>query len=158
MADRKANQEHMQQMMAKTETDQEQIMAEMRTKKQMMDASQKEMMDANQAKADDNLMEMRQETRSGQVEIKSTLSAIEEKMEAWKADMKACEEAMEPNPEKLEHNPENTEENPVEMTSVVVHEEFHTEDAAVGSSGTVRMQHRGRHVAAGRCGEPGKLT
>jgi hypothetical protein len=122
-------------------------------------------MDASQAMVDDNLRKMKEEMRSGQVEIKSTVSAFEEKMEAWIADVKACPEVMEanpekrdPNPEKLEPSPEKMETNPVKMTSVAVHEEFHTEDATVRSSGTVRRRHRGWHVAAKWRGEPKKLT
>jgi hypothetical protein len=84
------------------------------------------------------------EIKSGQAEMNSTVSAIEEKMEVWIADMKACQEAM--------------EASSVVMTSIVVHEEFRMEDVAARSSGTVRKRHRGWHVAARRCREPKKLT
>jgi hypothetical protein len=55
-------------------------------------------MDANQAKTDKNLKDMKEEIKSGQAEKKSTVSAIEEKMEAakysmraWRKEMMACQ-------------------------------------------------------------------
>jgi hypothetical protein len=44
------------------------------------------------------------------------------------------------------------------MMSLAVYEEFRKEDNPVEFSGTVKKRHRGRHLAAGRCGEPKKLT
>jgi hypothetical protein len=46
----------------------------------------------------------------------------------------------------------------VDMESEGVLGEFHTEDAAVKSLGTLKKRHRGRHLAAGRCGEPKELA
>jgi ElaB/YqjD/DUF883 family membrane-anchored ribosome-binding protein len=68
MADRGADREHMQQMMAEIKNIQE-----------MMGASLKEMMDASQAKADNSLSEIKEEIRSGQAEMKARVSAIEER-------------------------------------------------------------------------------
>jgi hypothetical protein len=64
-------------MMAKTRNEQEMMNASL---KEMKDASVKEMVDSNQVKVDDNLKEMKEEIRSGQAEIKSTVSATEEKV------------------------------------------------------------------------------
>jgi hypothetical protein len=56
---------------------------------------------------------LREEIKSGQSQIRSTVSAFQEKTDAWIADMKdgrkertACQEATEANPEKMELNPE----------------------------------------------------
>jgi hypothetical protein len=59
---------------------------------------------------------------------------------------------MDGNSEKREQKTGKLEANPVEMTSVAVHKELRTEDAA-GSSGTEE-----KLVAVGRPEEPGKLT
>jgi hypothetical protein len=48
--------------------------------------------------------------------------------------------------------------NPEDMESRVEHREVPTEEAAVKSSGAMKKRHRGQHLAAGRCGEPKKLT
>jgi hypothetical protein len=48
--------------------------------------------------------------------------------------------------------------NQSQWTSEAVHEEFRTEDGAVKSSGTMKKRRRGRHLAAGRPGEPKQLT
>jgi hypothetical protein len=57
----------------------------------------------------------------------------------------------------LEVNPRK-EPNPEEMESEVEHREVPMEEAAVKSSGALKQQHRGRHLAAGRRGEPKELT
>jgi chromosome segregation ATPase len=59
----------------------QQMMAEMRTKQEMMNASLKEM-DVNQATVDDTLRKMKEKIRSSQAEMKSTVSAIKEKTKA----------------------------------------------------------------------------
>jgi hypothetical protein len=49
--------------------------------------------------------------------------------------------------------------NPEEgMESEVEYREVHTEEAAVKFSGKIKKRHRGRHLAAGRYGEPKELT
>jgi hypothetical protein len=59
----------------------------------------------------------------------------------------ARQEATEANPEKMELNPEK-------MQSVAEHREVPKEEGAVKSPGALKKQHRGRHLAAGGCGEP----
>jgi hypothetical protein len=54
----------------------------------------------------------------------------------------------------LEINKLNLED----MESEVKHREVLTEEAAVKSSGAMKNQHRGRHLAAWRRGEPKELT
>jgi hypothetical protein len=87
---------------AETKTDREEMLARM---------------DANQAKIDANQERMnaslREEIISGKVEMRSTDSAIEKKMDAGVEDRMdsrkertACQEATEANPEKMEPNPE----------------------------------------------------
>jgi hypothetical protein len=101
---------------------------------------------------------LREEIKSGQAEMRSTANAFQEKMDTWIANMRddrketmscqltteACLESKEPNPE--------------DMESEVEHREVPTEEAAVKSSGTMKKRHRGRHLAAGRSGEPKELT
>jgi hypothetical protein len=50
------------------------------------------------------------------------------------------------------------EASPEKMESEVEHQEVPTEEAAVKSSGTMEKQNKGRHLAAGRPGEPKELT
>jgi hypothetical protein len=53
---------------------------------------------------------------------------------------------------------ESKEANPEDMESEVERREVPTEEAAVKSSGTMKKGQRGRHLAAGRRGEPKELT
>jgi hypothetical protein len=115
-ANRKAN----QNSLARMESQIDSLVSRMMVDRKADHEALKEMMDANQERR-------KEEMNCGQAEMNSPLSASEEKVEAWIADMKACQEAM--------------EANPVEMTSIMVHEEFHTEDAAARSLGTVRKRH-----------------
>jgi hypothetical protein len=48
--------------------------------------------------------------------------------------------------------------NPEDMESEAEHREIPTEGSAVKSSGTMKKRHKGRHLAAGRRGEPKELT
>jgi hypothetical protein len=52
----------------------------------------------------------------------------------------------------------NLETNPEKMQSEVEHREVPMEEAAVKSSETMKKRHRGRHLAAGRRGEPKELA
>jgi hypothetical protein len=98
---------------------------------------------------------MKEEMRSGQAEMKSIVSAIEEKMEAWIADMKACQEVMEANPEKREPEAE--------------HRKVPKEDAIVKPAEGQRQRYRDRNLATelchklkertwGNCGPQKRLT
>jgi hypothetical protein len=76
---------------------------------------------------------------------------MEANMNAWREETLSCQvttaaclDSQEPNPE--------------DMKSEVEHREVPTEEAAVKSTGTMMKRHRGRHLAAGRRGEPKKLT
>jgi hypothetical protein len=86
--------------------------------------------------------------------MRYTVRAIADKMEAWIANKRddqkertAHQKAMEAGPEKMEPNPEK-------MESRAEHWEVPKEKAAVKTSGAMKKWHRGRNLAAGRCGEP----
>jgi hypothetical protein len=53
---------------------------------------------------------------------------------------------------------ESKELNPEDMECEVEHLEVPTEETAVKSLETTKKRHRGRHLAAGRCGVPKELT
>jgi hypothetical protein len=53
---------------------------------------------------------------------------------------------------------DSKELSPEDMESEVEHREVPTEEATAKSSGTMKKRHRGRHLAAGRHGEPKELT
>jgi hypothetical protein len=50
---------------------------------------------------DANHKEMKEEMKSGQAEMKATVSAILQKMKSWREGTKACLEKMDANPEEL---------------------------------------------------------
>jgi hypothetical protein len=110
-------------------------------------------------KADqEDLKEMREEIKSGQVEMKSTVSAIEEEMDAWIANMRdgrkeviACQETTEA---RLEYK----EPTLVDMESEAEYQEVPKEEAEVKSSGAVKKRHRGWHLAVGCHGKPKEPT
>jgi hypothetical protein len=86
--------------------------------------------------------------------MKSTVNAFQEKMDAWIANMRdnwketmSCQVTMEVCLDSKEPNPED-------MQSEVEHREVPMEEAAVKSLRTMKKWHRGRHLAAGRRGEP----
>jgi hypothetical protein len=93
------------------------------------------MMEANKER-------IKKELKSSHAEIKSTVSAIEEKMDAWIADMKACQEATEAYTEK-------TMPDPGMMQSIGEHQEVPKEEAAVMLVGGLRKQRRDRNLAGG---------
>jgi hypothetical protein len=70
----------------------------------------------------------------------------------------ACQEEMMVCRETMRARLECEEPSSVDMESEALHEEFCMEDAAVKSLGTMKKQHRGRYLVAGRHGEPKKLT
>jgi hypothetical protein len=86
--------------------------------------------------------------------MRSTVSAIAEKMDAWIANKRddqkertAHQKAMEARPEKMEPHPEK-------MGSGAEHREVPKEEAAVKTSGAMKKRHRGWNLAAGRHREP----
>jgi hypothetical protein len=94
---------------------------------------------------------MREEIKSGQAEMRSIVNA-------WIADMKkdrketmSCQVTTEACLDSKELNPEY-------MKSEVEHREVPTIEAAVKSSEAMKKRHRGRHLAAGRLGEPKELA
>jgi hypothetical protein len=84
-------------------------------------------------------------------EIIATQKLMLAEMKANREEGMACQEVTEANPEKMELTPEM-------MQSTGEHREVPTEEATVKSLGTMKKWHRGRHLAAGQCGEPKELT
>jgi hypothetical protein len=122
------------------------INVNMNTKKEIM----KKMINANQAKTKANLKDMREEIKSGQAEMRFIVNV-------WIADMKkdrketmschvttdACQDSKELNLEDVKFE--------------VEHREVPMEETAVKSSRTMKKRHKGRHLVAGRRGEPNEL-
>jgi hypothetical protein len=73
-------------------------------------------------------------------------------MGPWRKGTTADQEATETYPERVECKEPTTEE----MKSVAEQEKVPKEEAAVKSSGALKTRHRGRQLAAGRRGQPGK--
>jgi hypothetical protein len=101
---------------------------------------------------------LREEIKSGQVEMRSTVSALGNKMGALIAGMKdgqkemvACRVTTEACQEKKKRKPDNVE-------SEVERRDVPMEEAAVKFSRIMKKQHRGQHITAGRQGKPRKLT
>jgi hypothetical protein len=147
-ANTKADQEHMQDMLARMDAKRKDGPEEM---KEDLLARLEARIEANQAKTNTNLKEMREEIKCGQAKMRSILNA-------WIADMKkdrkeavSCQVTMAACLDSKKLNPED-------MKSEVEHREIPTEEVAVKSSGIMRKRHRGRHIAVGRCGEPKELT
>jgi hypothetical protein len=154
----------MERLLVKMDANQEQTNAEMKGMQQKMDATQ-EKMDANQAKTDASqermnvsLREMKEEIKSGQAEMKSTVSAIQEKMDASIADMKDGRKERTALQEMTEAGLDSKEPNPEEMQSEAEHREVPKEHTAVKFVGGLRKRRRGRHLAAGRRGQPKERT
>jgi hypothetical protein len=110
-----------------------------------------EMINANQAKANANLKEMREEIKSGQVEMRSIVNT-------WIVDMKKDRKETMSYQVTMMACLDSKELNPEDMESEAEHREVPMKEAAVQSSGTMKKQHRGQHLAAGRCREPKELT
>jgi hypothetical protein len=90
--------------------------------------------------------------------MRSTVSALVGKMDGWIAEMKdeqketmACQVMMKTCQDSKEPNLED-------MESEVERREVPAEEAAMKSSGAMKKRHGGRHLAAGRSGEPKELT
>jgi hypothetical protein len=96
----------------------------------------------NQAKRDINLKEMRDELKSGQAEMRSTVNAWIAGMKDDRREIMSCQVMMEACLDSKEPNLEDTE-------SKVEHQEVPMDEAAVKSLGTMKTWHRGRHLAAG---------
>jgi hypothetical protein len=114
-----------EQMMGKTETNQEERLARM---------------DASQERSNENPTE---EIKSGQAEIKSIVNAFQEMMDARIANIRDnlketmyCQLTTEACLDSKEPNSEDTE-------SEVEHHKVPTEEAAVKSLGTMKKQHSG---------------
>jgi hypothetical protein len=127
---------------------------------------------------------MKEEIKSGQAEMKSTVNAFQEKMvvsianrrnnrketmfcqetaearveckEPTSGDMKAYQETTACH-EETERDTEKTEPDP-EMKTVAENQEVPKVEAAVESSGTMKKRHTSRHLAVGRRGEPEGLN
>jgi hypothetical protein len=115
--------------------------------KEMME----EMINANQAKMNTNLKEMREEIKSGQANMRSIVNAWIANIKKDKKDTMFCQV-------KTEACLDSKELNSEDMKSEVEHQEVPMEEAAVKSSGTMKKRHKGRHLVAGRYGEPKELT
>jgi hypothetical protein len=76
---------------------------------------------------------------------------MEAKLNACRKETVACQV-------KTEANPGTTETNPAMIQSKVEHREVPMEEAAGKSSEIRKKRHRGRYLAAGRCGKPKELT
>jgi hypothetical protein len=129
---------------------QERMNANMKTMQEKADADREQML----AKMNANTKAMREDIKSGEVEMRSIVGHIEEKMNAWMANMNdgrkertACHEATEADTEKTEHNP-------VMMQSIGEHQEVPKEEAAVMPVGGLRKRRRDRNLAAGRRQKP----
>jgi hypothetical protein len=95
-------------------------------------------------------MEMREEIKSGQAEIRSVVNAWIADMKNWKETM-SCQVTAEACLNSQETNKED-------MEPKVEHREVPTEETAVESSGTMKKRYRGRHLVAGWRGEPKELS
>jgi hypothetical protein len=157
-ANTKTNQEHMKEIMesqigslvSRMEADRKTNQEEIRASLEQM-ASLVSQIEANYAKTDVNLQEMREEITSGQAKMRSIVNA-------WKADMKDDRKETMPCHVTIEVCLYSKELNPEDKESEVEHQEVPTEEATVKSSGTMKKQHRGRYLAAGRHREPKELT
>jgi hypothetical protein len=78
------------------------------------------------------LVGMGAETKAMRDKMKANLNAWREETMAFQETAEARLECKEPNPE--------------EVKSLDIHEEFRTEDATAKSLGTMKKQHRGRHL------------
>jgi hypothetical protein len=102
------------------------------------------------ARMNANQERLREEIKSGQAEMRSTVSAIKKKMDAWIANMRddqietvSCQVMTEVCLDSKEPNLEDVE-------SEVEYREVPTEEATVKSSGTMKKQHRVLHLT--KCG------
>jgi hypothetical protein len=153
-ADRKVYQE---KMMAERKADQEKWQTERKAHKNEPQKMMKEMMDAKQTKTDDNqegmevdLKETKEEIKSGEAEMKSTVNAFQERMDTSIANRKdgrkgrtSCQEATKADTQK-------TEPGPRMMQSVEEHQEIPKEDAAVMPVRGLTKRRRDRYLAASR--------
>jgi hypothetical protein len=97
----------------------------------------------NQAKTDVKLKEMSEEIKSGEAEIRSIVNAWIANMRVDRKETVSCQVTTEACLDSKELNSED-------MKSEVEHREVPTEESAVKSLGTMKKQHMGRHLAAGK--------
>jgi hypothetical protein len=98
---------------------------------------------------------LREEIKSGQAEMRSTVSALGDKMGALITGMKDGQKEMVACQETKEACLEWKEPSPKEMEFEV---EVPMEEAAAKTSRIIKKRHRGWHLAAGRSVKPKKLT
>jgi hypothetical protein len=121
---RKADREHMQQMMTKIETDRQEMMVRMDANQERMNAS------------------LREEMQSAQAEMRSAVNAWITDMKKDRKETMFCKVTTEACLGSKELNQED-------MESEGEHGDVPTEEATVKSSGTMKKLHRGWHIAAG---------
>jgi hypothetical protein len=138
MAKMDANQARLEAIQAETKTNREEMLARIDVNRERMNVSLKE------------------EMKSGQAEIRSTVNALIGKMDAWFTEMKdgrretmACQEATEANPEKTEVCVNSKEPSPEEIESESERQEVPTKDAIVKPVRGRKKWQRGWHLAAG---------
>lgn len=83
--------------------------------------------------------------------ISATQKMMLVKMNAYQEERMARQEVTKANPQKMVPNPEK-------MESQMEHHEVPMEETTVKSSGIMKKQHRGWHLAAEQCGEPKEVT
>jgi hypothetical protein len=187
-------------LQAKTDTNQEKADADRKADQEKADANRQADRELLIGIMDENAKSMREDVKSGQAEMTSTIRAFHEKMDAWIANRKndreetiACHDEMEVRIKKMEPNPgekkavverqefsnnevavhsqrtcqskravsqggTETEPDPRKLQSVEEHQEIPKEKAVVKPVKGRKKRHRGRKPAAGRRGEPDKLT
>jgi hypothetical protein len=137
-ANRKANQEDMQDMLARMDANRINDHEEMKDLLARLEAK----IEASQAKTNANLKEMREEVKSGQAEMRSILNAWIAGMKKDQKETMSCQVTMVVCLDSKELNPED-------MKFEVEHREVPMEEATVKSLGTMKKRHRGRHLATG---------
>jgi hypothetical protein len=138
-ADRNADQEHMQDMLARMNASRQDDQEEM---KEDLLARLEAKIEANRAKMDVKLQEMSEEIKSGKAEMRSIVNAWIVDTKKDRKEAMSCQVTTAARLESKELIPEGTE-------SEVECREVPTEEAAVKSSGTMKKRRRGWHLAAG---------
>jgi hypothetical protein len=142
---------------------------EMRTNGVKMDAETKaiqaetkaiqDMLDGHQEKTKTDQKSREAENKTDLEETEDTnLEANPEKMDVWMANMRGDRKGTMSCQVTTAARLESKELNSEDMKSEVEHREDPTEEAAVKSSGTMKKRQRGRHLYAGRSGEPNELA
>jgi hypothetical protein len=129
---RKADQEHMQDMLARMDANRKDDQDEMKDMLERLEGK----IEANQAMTDIKLKEMSENIKSGQAEMRSIANAWIAKMRDDQKEKMSCQVTMEVCLDSKELNPED-------MKSKVEHREVPTEEAALKFLGTMKKRHRG---------------